>query len=103
MDTCLLEPGGHVRVEDDARIYSTSAGEDIATMRLAGDTLVVQFIAPQVTVDLDLARAFYQPVPGKPGWLEYRRPATRDPRPSLEARVGGIVGRASHERRGLKS
>jgi hypothetical protein len=99
MDTSLLEEGGHVRVEDGARVYSTSLGEDVATMRISGDTLITQFSAPVKSEAFAAVQRFYRSVPGKPGWLEYRRPATRDPRPGLDADLGLILGGAKFERR----
>jgi hypothetical protein len=103
MDTMLLEDGGHVRVDKDARVYTTSAKQDVATMRLSGDVLIVQFIAPRESDALARAKRFYKAVKGKPGWLEFRRPATRDPRPALDADLGAVVGQAVFERRRRKN
>lgn len=99
MDTSLLQDGGHVRVVDGARVYSTSGGEDVATMRISGDVLITRFVAPLHSDELERARRFYRAVRGKPGWLEYRRPATKDPRPDLEADLGTVLGQATLERR----
>jgi hypothetical protein len=105
MNTILTLTSTAYRDERSRRVYS-AGGADFATLELEGDELVVEFQAPS---NLDHAiegprtlRDFlshYEPVRGRPGWLRFRRPATRDPRPDLDARVGPMLGQAARQRR----
>lgn len=98
MDTTLQVLGDvRVRLEGDTRVYS-QGDADIATLRLEGDALVLQFAAPDPMEPFADVAHHYTALE-RPGWLELRRPATRDPRPGLEAKVGAVLGRASLERR----
>lgn len=99
MDGILHADDTSVRVVDGVRIYSAAKG-DFATLAFDGEEMVVRFVAPK-TIPEEHAR-FYEPVNGKPGWVEYRRPARRDPKPDLIAGLGGIVGAAAFERQGRK-
>jgi hypothetical protein len=101
MDTCLQDDGVEIRLVDGARVYA-HRGKDFATLALDGKTLILRFVAPKQTDDLARVARFYGPVPGRAGWLEYRRPAARDPRPDLEADVGSVLGQATFERRNNK-
>lgn len=98
MDTCLQGDEVSVRVVDGIRTYS-ERGDAFATLAIAGKELVLCFAAPKNWDELSKVERFYQPLVDKRGWLEYRRPATRDPKPDLEADVGSILGRAAFERR----
>lgn len=95
-DTCLHGDDTHVRVEKGARIYRGGDGEDYATLRVDDAVVVLTFVAP---IETEHDPRFYRAVRGKPEWLEFRRPATRDPRPDLEADVGALLGAAAYERR----
>jgi len=97
MDTCLQDDDVVVRLVDGVRVYF-ERGKEIATLALDGATLVLRFSAPKSKDALAGVERFYRPVPGRPGWLEFRRPATRDPRPGLEAGIGRILGTAAFER-----
>jgi hypothetical protein len=97
MDTCLQDDGVEVRIVDGARVYS-DLGKEFATLALDGTTLILRFAAPKKKDDLARVERFYRPVAGRPGWLEFRRPATRDPRPNLEAAVGTLLGQAAFDR-----
>jgi len=70
-----------------------------ATSPLDVGTLVLRFVAPKKKDQLSGVERFYRPVAGQPAWLEYRRPATRDPRPALEAQLGFLLGQAAFERK----
>ncbi|MCB9597558.1 MAG: hypothetical protein H6719_32870 [Sandaracinaceae bacterium] len=96
-DTLLQREGVTVELVDGVRVYS-ERGIEIGTLALDGDTLVLRFAAPDERPDWEQVEHCYEAVADRPGWLEFRRPATRDPRPSLEARVGALVGRAAFER-----
>lgn len=98
MDTCLQDDGTVVTLDRDARVYAAGKAP-YARMWLDGDTLVLRFQAPKDKTDVDMA--YFKPATPK-GWLEYRRPATRDPKPDLAANIGSVLGQASFERRPRK-
>jgi len=101
MDTCLQDEGVEVRIVDGIRVY-VEGGAEFANLALRGKTLILQFVAPKQGDDLVNVERFYRPVAGRSGWLEFQRPATRDPRPDLDANVGAILGQAAFERRSAK-
>jgi hypothetical protein len=97
-DTCLQDDGVHVVVVNGARVYSTR-GAEFATLAITEGVLVLRFAAPRDRGVLLNVEHHYRPVKGRPGWLEYRRPATRTPRPDLEANLGEVLGQLQFERR----
>lgn len=107
MNTGLSIHGAQVR-RDGAKWIYAERGADVASMELVGAELVVEFLEPanlDVVIDnrtgarlRDFLHHFEQ-IRGRPGWRRYRRPATRDPRPDLESRVGPMIGQAALQRR----
>jgi hypothetical protein len=79
------------------RIY-VEGGREVAVLALAGEELITDFEPPRALDEYAGVMHFYAACPGRPGWLRFRRPATRDPRPSLEANLGSMLGRAAYER-----
>jgi hypothetical protein len=99
MDTLLRDDGCKVAVEDGARVYF-DGGVAYASMRLDGATLVVDFAPPRAMAEYAAVMGHYEALAARPGWLRYRRPATRDPKPDLAAKLGSMIGQAMFERHG---
>jgi hypothetical protein len=93
----MLGLGSEARDEKGWRVFAEK-GADVAAMTMMGDELVVEFVPPRACEELDAKKRFYRDSRDREGWLQYRRPATRDPRPDLEANLGSIIGSASWER-----
>ena len=91
--------GAHAQARDAEgwRVYAEQ-GRDVAAMTILGDELVLDFAPPVATDELAKGKRWYTASPTRPGWLRYRRPATRNPGPDLEANLGGVLGTASRER-----
>ena len=91
-DTMLGGDGVTVRLDGAVRVYSIGR-DDYARMWIADGELVIQLVAPRSMV---LVGRHFKPVEPM-GWIEYRRPATRDPKPDLEANLGTVIGTARRE------
>jgi hypothetical protein len=68
-------------------------------MRLDGEDLEVDFRAPRELEEFEGVLRYYQRLKEPAGWLRIRRPATRDPRPWLEADFGSMLGTTTRELR----
>lgn len=95
----MLSMLGRTTVRDESgwRVYA-DAGVDVAAMTLLGSELVLDFAPPRTYERMERVRPRYAESPSRPGWLRFRQPATRDPRPGLEAELGAMLGRAARER-----
>lgn len=86
------------REEGGRRIFS-EGGAEVAVMELVGERLIVDFLPPADTSAFAKVLRHYGKAPGRPGWLRFERPATRDPGPGLEADFGSLLGAAASQRR----
>jgi hypothetical protein len=77
--------------EGDAATFLFS-GEPYAQVRLDGDQLEVDVRSPQELGPFEKVLRHYQRLSAPAGWLRLRCPATRDPRPWLDADFGGLLG-----------
>jgi hypothetical protein len=73
------------------------AGKVYAQMRLAGETLEIDFKKPKDESDLKTVEKHYTRLEKPAGWLRIRTPARRDPRPMLEAKFGMLFGTIQRE------
>ena len=99
METTLSLGSTGSREEGEWRRVYSEGGTDVAVMERVGETLIVDFLPPADATEFAAVMQHYKKTPGKKGWLRFERPATRDPRPALEAGLGGMLGAASHQRR----
>jgi hypothetical protein len=102
----MMSLDDEVMREERGRFIYSKDGVDVSSMHLDDDELVIDFLAPtDLESDAGFGKtlrdflSFYKPVKGRPGWLRFRQPATRDPRPALEAHLGMMTGQAVFERR----
>jgi hypothetical protein len=100
----MLSLDGEVMREEGARFIYAKDGVDVSAMELVGDELVIDFLAPtDLESDAGFGKtlrdflSYYEPI--RRGWLRYREPARRDPRPALEANLEMMLGQATFERR----
>lgn len=97
-DTRVTLGGGDDGVtehEEDGVSKLAFHGVPYATYRVDGNDLVVTVKKPQALGELASKLGHYDEQPG--GWLRWRTPVSRDPRPWLDADVGTMTGRAMRE------
>jgi hypothetical protein len=82
------------RCDAEGRRTYVEGGAEVAVLALVGEELVLDFLPPPPSPELTKVAAHYTPTPGRTGWLQYRRDATRDPRSDLAAKIGTLLGRA---------
>jgi hypothetical protein len=93
----MLASRAEARDEGGWRIYREK-GADVAAMTMLGEDLVLDFAPPRAMDEFAEVKRFYGSSPERKGWLRFRRPATHDPRPDLEAHLGSMLGTAYRER-----
>jgi hypothetical protein len=91
--------GDGVTEEEDGGFTRFSVGkEPFATLAVEGNDLVVTFRKPKdLDSRLQSKLAYYEELSKPRGWLEWRTPISRDPRPELEADFGSMIGRTLFE------
>ncbi len=85
--------GVEMREADDTWDFALR-GTHYATLRLVGQDLEYCFRAPSDLSGFARVIGYYAKVVDRPGWLRITLPAARDPRPGLEAGLGGMLGAA---------
>jgi len=87
---------GIVVTEEGKAVRFSCKGTPFATVEVQGEDLVVSFLAPKEPQVPAEKLAHYRPA--KPtGWLEFRTPVSRDPKPWLQSGFGSMVGRVQFE------
>jgi hypothetical protein len=87
-----LHAGVTVREEAGA-LHFAYEGVDYASLRFDGGDLEIRFRKPSVLDDWERRKAHFREDRTRSGWLIWRTPIKRDPRPWLDAGIGSTIGR----------